>query len=95
MNGMLILDRAFVRALQDEWIETVPVEVHGREQPRRGEGQGKRQRYQYRTAIRRLAQRVQATAQRVPDRYSVMDWAGRRLITWGWRLRTKYGTRSR
>lgn len=43
----------------------------------------------------RLDEQLRAIASQVPNRHQMFDWFGRRLITWGWQLRMRYGSRGR
>lgn len=42
-------------------------------------------------AHQQLARRLHMIARQLPTRGETFDWLGRRLITWGWQLRTRHG----
>ena len=43
------------------------------------------------SAHQRLARQIHVIVHQVPTRHETLDWLGRRLITWGWQLRMRYG----
>lgn len=91
MNSETMMALEVVRALQETWSIDAHIQPIGD------------QTIVYESAIKpvrtpihqRFVHQIGVVRSQVPNRREMMDWCGRRLITWGWHLRMRYGSSNR
>jgi len=91
MSGQTVIVVEFVRALQAAWnIDDKAQPIDDQALVHASAIQGVRE-----PVYLRLLHQIDSIARQVPNRHQTADWFGRRLITWGWHIRTYYGSSNR